>query len=71
MDKMQNDPIEDADNLFNYLRDNWRTVKPVCNSQTQLLDDWFENALSRQREFVNNKDGYAYRYYTQFLRHRD
>lgn len=70
-EKVQGDPIQDADNLFIYLRDHYLELAPD-KSQTEYLTEWFTIVTARISRFDEAcKETYLFRFYKQFLRHRD
>lgn len=43
----------------------------LLDSQTEFLTMKFEEYQEKQAFYSNKPDGWNYRFYTQFLRHRD
>lgn len=68
---IEQDPIQEGDNLFIWLRDNWKEVGHGNKTQTQILDIFFQHMEENRKIYDKDQRGYAYRFYSQFLRHRD
>lgn len=73
MDKelwLRGTPEDAADMAFVRIRDNWYNL--CClDSQTEYLNVVFEDYQQKQASYADEPTRWSYRFYTQFLKHRD